>query len=264
MHTRKLIFITGAAHGIGAATARLFAERQWLVALFDRDGAALRALAKELGPACLLACEGDVTRPDDLEAAFREVDARHGGRLDALFNNAGIILVGPFGRLPLEQHRRVVDVNLQGVLHTTWHALPLLRRTPGSAIVSMSSASAIFGNPELPVYAATKAAVKSLTEGLAIELEPYGIRVSDLLPIYVRTRMVFDHMGRFSRLSPKDVRLTPEQIAHYVWRAVHGRRLHWYVGADTKAFALLARLLPARWGKRIVRWVIGYRGPRAE
>ncbi len=258
IHWPPVVFITGAAHGIGAATARLFAERRWKVVLFDRDGEALDELAQSLGNACLLAHRGDVTRPDDLAAAFSDVALKNGGRLNVLVNNAGIIQVGDFGAQPLEAYQQVVAVNLMGVIHTTWHALPLLKQTPGSAIVNISSASAIFGNPELSVYAATKAAVKSLTEGWAIALEPCAIRVADVLPIYVRTRMVSDHLEEFARLSERDVRLAPDEVAEYVWRAAHGKRLHWYVGADTKLFALLARLLPARWGKYLVKRVIGY------
>jgi NAD(P)-dependent dehydrogenase (short-subunit alcohol dehydrogenase family) len=140
--------------------------------------------------------------------------------------------------------RRIVDTNLKGVLSGVTIALPLLKGTPGSRIVTMSSTSSLYGVPELAVYSATKHAVRALTEALSLELERYGIGVSDIVAPYVRTPLVVDAERKAYSVTTTGIRLLPEDVAHVVWRAVHGHRLHWRVHPLTHVLGFVLWLAP--------------------
>ncbi len=170
MADHKTIFITGAGAGIGAATARLFASRGWLVGASDIHPAHLEALQKELGAERCETFVADVRDRDAMQAVIGEFAARHGGRLDAVFANAGVLFTGPDETLSREQKRLLVDVNVNGVVHTFDAALPFLRQAaPGAHAVAMASTSAEYGSPHFALYGATKFFVRGYTEALAIE-----------------------------------------------------------------------------------------------
>ncbi len=255
----QVIVISGAARGIGKAIARLFAEKGWYIAMLDIDNAALTDTALEFPEdrRCYIQC--DVTKDDDVQKALQYIANKTNDRLDLLINNAGLMEVGDFDRIDLEAQMKVIDVNLSGVVRMTYHALPLLKKTPDSQIINLSSASALIGNPELSIYAATKAAVKSLTEGWHISFKKHDIRVSDLLPFYVRTDMTRSNYAKFSLLNDQKVTLKPENIAKVVWKASKHNRIHWYVGANTKVFAVLVGIIPLRWQIPIFKSVINYK-----
>lgn len=226
----KSIFITGAASGIGRETALYFAEKGWFVGLFDVNEPALAALGDRIGHdnSCFLT--GDVTRPDSVRAAADSMARRTGERLDVLFNNAGVLYMGPHRTVLLDHQKRTVDVNFSGVLNGIDACFDLLRATPGARIINMSSASALYGTPELAVYSATKAAVCALTDALNIEFEPLGIHVCDVMAPYVRTPLITAAPTAATSVSRLGVHITPRQVAEVVWRAAHGRRRHWQVG----------------------------------
>ncbi len=242
--SEKAIFITGAASGIGRETARLFAERGWRTGLFDVDEAGLGRLGGEIGEARGFTGRFDVRDP----AAFREQVAAFGrwsgGRMDALFNCAGIMRMGPFGQTPIEEHIRTVEINVIGVLNGIHASLDLLKATPGAHVVSMGSASGIYGVPDLATYSASKFFVRGLTEALSLELERDGITVTDLMPLYVDTPMVRSQTYRAGSLQTFGARLTPRQIAGVVWKAVHGRKVHWVPGALLKVLNYVGGALP--------------------
>lgn len=256
--SKKVIAITGAGKGIGEATARLFVEKGWFTVLMDVNDTAIQSLATELGSENAIAIPCDVTNNNQIEEALVQLSQTTHQKLDVLVNNAGIVEVGEFDTHTLESQLKVVDVNLKGVISMTYQALPILKQNKGSRIVNLSSASALFGNPELPVYAATKSAVKSLTEGWSVGFEKYGIKVSDLLPIFVDTDMVRRYYKDYQNLTPEKVNLSPQDIANTIWKAVHSNKLHWFVGTDTKAFAFLLRFLPYSIQRMILKKVIGY------
>ena len=227
---RPCAFIPGAASGIGRATAILFVQRGWFVGLGDVDDTALAALAQELGPQNAWTCRLDVTREACWEAALASF-VRRAGRLDLLANNAGILLSGPFTGNPLARHHALVDVNVKGVLNGCHIAKPYLMRTPGARVINLSSASAEYGQASLATYSATKFAVRGLTEALHVEWQRDGIRVMDVMPLFVQTAMV-DGMDAASarRLG---VRLRPEDVARVVLKAAQSRgygKVHWPVG----------------------------------
>ena len=251
------IFITGGAQGIGLSTATLFHQKNWRVACFDLDATHLAHLKESLPN--VHCYEGSVTDPEAIREALEDFTQDSGGALDVLHNNAGIIEVGEFEDVPLQKQRSIVEVNLIGTITVTYTALPFLKKSEHAVIVNMSSASAMYGNPELSAYAATKSAIKSLTEGWSIAFRKYGIRVTDLLPIHVKTRMVSDYEHLYRKLDAQKIELTPELIAQKVWSAVHGKKLHYLVGRDTKVFTFLLWILPERWAPPVVRKVLGYK-----
>jgi NAD(P)-dependent dehydrogenase (short-subunit alcohol dehydrogenase family) len=243
MKPNKSIFITGAASGIGRATALHFARNGWFVGLADLDEEKNEALALEIGEnAVALTC--DVTDFDLVQTAIGLFSEKTGDRMDVQFNNAGVISMGRFVDVPLEEQRFTVDVNFTGILNCIHAGLPMLRNTPGARILNMSSASAVYGSPELSVYSATKFAVRGLTEALNIEFEPLGITVSDIMAPYVQTPMILDAAVQASSVDKMGVNITPEQVAEVVWKAAHGRKVHWKVGGLLKFLVFITNLLP--------------------
>jgi NADP-dependent 3-hydroxy acid dehydrogenase YdfG len=246
------IFITGAAAGIGRATAELFAQRGWRLGLFDRDASGLDRVATSLGDAVCAMRPLDVTDRDDVAAAVSYFAGFTGGRMDVLFNCAGVLRCGPFVEQTAADDRLMIEVNLMGVLHGIRAALPLLEKTPGARIVTMSSSAAIHGVPEEAVYSASKFAVRALTEALSLELAPKGIKVSDVMPPIVRTGMVTEQA--FTPAVNKNLSkwISAEDVAQVVWDAVHGHQVHGPIGRDVRSFWLTTRLWPGL-GRRLMK-----------
>ena len=212
----KAIFITGAAQGIGRATAELFARAGWHVGLCDVDEAGVQALGTALGPHAF-AARVDVTQPGEVEAAVAAFVAK-AGRLDVFFNNAGVLAMGPFDSTPLDKTLRMLDVNIRGVVLGARAAVPHLRTSRG-LLVQMGSAAGIYGTADIAVYSATKFFVRGLTEALDVELADAGVRVVDIMPSFVDTAMVRrDQVGSRS-VDKLGVHLQPADIAAVVWRA---------------------------------------------
>lgn len=229
MNTRKCIFITGAASGIGRSTARLFARKGWYCGIVDMNKEGLESLETELGSETCFVRRMDVTDPD----SFREVVSAFGketaGKLDVLFNNAGILRMGLNETISLHEQHLTVDINIKGVLNGFDAALPLLKKASGARIISMCSTSAVYGLPELAVYSASKHAVCALTEAFDLEYERYGIKVCDIMAPYVATPMVTQASQQAHSVASTGVNLTAEQIAALVWKAAHGNKLHWKI-----------------------------------
>jgi NAD(P)-dependent dehydrogenase (short-subunit alcohol dehydrogenase family) len=239
---RKSIFITGAASGMGRETALLFAEQGWFVGAYDVDADGLKSLGQELGEANCVTRRLDVTDKADFDAAVVEFSAETDGHLDLLYNNAGIGHTGWFEDVPYEDTRRLIDINFIGVVNGIYAALPLLRSTENSLCFTTSSSAATYGAPRLAIYAATKFAVKGLTEALAVEFDRYGIRVADVLPGLIDTPILTNspnHSGdaptdvaNLKQNAPKEgpFRLMPARaVADCVWEAYHSDKLHYYV-----------------------------------
>ncbi len=182
------ILITGAASGIGAATARLFHARGWKVGLLDINHVALASLAAELGG--VWHAELDVTDPAAVQAVLADFTALHHGQLRLLFNCAGILQCGNFEQIDIAEHARIMQINVIGLLNMTHAAFPYLQATPNAQVINMGSASGLYGVPHLASYSASKFAVHGLTEALELEWRQHDIRVGDLMPPFVRTPMV--------------------------------------------------------------------------
>ena len=241
----KFAFITGAASGIGRATAELFAEHGWWIGAADRNAKGLEELRDALGKDQCLFWHLDVTDMAAYDVVVAELGEATGGRLDLLFNNAGLGAAGFFEDIPLEETLRVIDINLVGVIHGIYAALPLLKATSNSLCFTTSSSAATYGAPNLAVYAATKFAVKGLTEALAVELARCDVRVADVLPGVIDTPIFASsplYVGG-QRQSTEGITLAsqaasegpfrlvpPRLVAEAVWRCSEGDpRMHWYV-----------------------------------
>lgn len=192
----KVVLVTGASRGIGAATARLLAARGWAVGInYARDAAAAEALAGALRAdgARVTTVRGDVAVEAEVIAMFDHVE-RELGPLDALVNNAGIVAAPqPLAEMELTRLTRMFEVNVLGAYLCAREAarrLPTDRGGRGGAIVNVSSLAARLGSPnEYVHYAGSKGAVDTLTLGLAKELAPHGVRVNAVRPGLIDTEI---------------------------------------------------------------------------
>jgi len=185
--TTKSALITGAARGIGLATAKRFLADGWHVALLDIDGATLGPAVAALNqPERTLALICDVAAPDQVEAAVAQVEQRFGA-LHALVNNAGHAVFKPALETSLGEFRRTLDVNLTGPFLMTKAAVPLMPK--GAAIVNITSISGLRASALRIAYGTSKAALAHLTQQLALELAVRGIRVNAVAPGPVDTAM---------------------------------------------------------------------------
>ena len=267
MPGKKAVCITGAAAGIGRATALTFARNGYTVGGYDIDELGLRSLAAEveaLGATVPNAAGGapvpnvagraapvvighlDVTDPDEMAQRVGEFANAAGGRLDVLINNAGIMCTGRFEDIDVSDQFKQIDINTKGVVNGLFAAFPYLRATPNSVAVNLASASAIYGQAELATYSATKFFVRGITEALDIEWSTYGIRVVSMWPLYVHTAMT--ESIKTGTTESLGIRLTAQDVADaiaaavepsFLRRAIH--QVHFPVGPQTKVSALSGR-----------------------
>jgi len=185
----RTVLITGAAKGIGRATAEQFGAAGARVALVDRDREAMAALCAEWGSRGeVLALEADVSTAAEVDQAVGECVTRLGS-LDVLVNNAAVHFARAIDAYTAEEIDYLLAVNLKGAFNAVRAALPALRRSMGS-IVSVSSMTGFVGQAKGAVYVATKGALISMTTALALELGPDGIRVNCVCPAGVDTPLM--------------------------------------------------------------------------
>jgi NAD(P)-dependent dehydrogenase (short-subunit alcohol dehydrogenase family) len=181
----RVVAITGAARGIGLATAEALAARGARVAIGDLDGAQAEAAAAGL-PGEAAGFELDVTDPDSFTRFLDGAEERL-GPLDVLVNNAGIMVVGPLEGAGYRGASKVIDVNVKGVTIGMHLAIPRLRSRGGGHIVNVVSSSAWIAPPALSVYSASKHAARGLTDAVRGEVRGAGIRVTGVYPGVVQT-----------------------------------------------------------------------------
>ena len=183
----KVAIITGAGSGIGEAAAHRFARDGYAVVLAGRTKDKLEAAATSLDPDRTLVHPADISDQAAAEALVQAAIARF-GRLDVLVNNAGTATFGSFLETPLEDYRRTMAINVDGLVYCIRAALPHLIETRGT-IVNVSSVSGLGGDWGLSFYNASKGAVTNLTRALALELGPKGVRVNAVAPSLTDTGM---------------------------------------------------------------------------
>ncbi len=219
----KVAIITGGASGIGAATARRFASRGARLMLADLNEEALSAVAKELGDdgASVATRITDVGDLDQVEA-LTEAAVEQFGRLDILFNNAGIGTYGQTPDLDPKAWHRVIDVDLHAVFYGCRAAIPHLRQSGGGSIINTASVSGLSGDYGLAAYNAAKGALVNFTKTLAIDHARENIRVNAVCPGAIETGLTAPMranealMGEFARLIPIGRMGRPEEVADLV------------------------------------------------
>jgi len=236
----KVAFITGAAHGQGRATALALAGEGARIAAFDvarplsypgyqmgssDELASLAVACSELGTDCLVFA-GDV-RDDTAVTSAVTATAERFGRIDILFNNAGICAYGLAHELTEDAWDTMLDINLKGAWLVARRVIPLMIRQRSGVIINNSSVAGLRGMGRLSHYAASKWGLTGLTKSWAIELAQYGIRVNSIHPTGVNTPMN-DGLAALEGLSPKEIAersagnllpvpwIEPEDVAHAV------------------------------------------------
>src|SRR5689334_13257843 len=185
----NVALVTGAARGIGLATAKRFLADGWRVALLDIDAENLKRAYSAIGkPKATLALTCDVADPTQVDQAFGDLAHRF-GRLDALVNNAGIAIFGPILETSFADWQRVLAVNLNGPFLCTQRAVPLMRDNGGGAVVNVTSISGLRASTLRVAYGTSKAGLAHLTKQQAVELAALGIRVNAVAPGPVDTAM---------------------------------------------------------------------------
>jgi NADP-dependent 3-hydroxy acid dehydrogenase YdfG len=186
----KIVVITGASSGLGEATARLLSAEGASVVLGARRADRIRSLADELTGrgAKALALTTDVTHRDQVKRLVDVAVEAH-GRIDVMINNAGLMPQSLLERLKIDEWDRMIDVNIKGVLYGIAAALPHMKQQKAGHIINVSSVAGHKVGPGSAVYAATKYAVRALSEGLRQEVKPYNIRTTVISPGAVATEL---------------------------------------------------------------------------
>jgi short-subunit dehydrogenase len=252
---RPVVLLTGAAHGIGRATALALGARGYRLGLIDRDAPALGSVVRELWEAGVRA-EGQAADVCDDESLKSAVAALEGavGPTDVLVTCAGVGTMGTVTDLDIPGFRRMLEVNVLGVAQSIEAVLPGMFARGRGHIVGVSSVTAFRGMPWMPGYAASKAAVANYLEGLRPGLAKRGVTVTTVYPGLVRTAMTVD--TPFRKPPPW---LEPEQAAAYLVRAVERRPRDYCFPPSTALGFVILRRLPGRLFDRLM----GFVGSRA-
>ena len=198
---QKVAVISGAASGIGLASARRFAAEHYALALIDIDPALEQYVAELSEQTAVVYRVADVSDEAAVQALFAEAHEKF-GRIDVVNSNAGIVLVQPLEQTPMDGVMRTLQVNLGGCFAMTKAAIPYFKEQRFGAIVNLGSISGHVGQMYHSIYGASKAAVIAFTRAVAWELAPYGIRVNSVSPGSVNTPMLRgDVMGESQRLN---------------------------------------------------------------
>ena len=225
----KVVVLTGAASGIGRATAVLFAREGALLHVSDLDEKGLRDTCGLIrkGKSRVFPAIIDVTKYGEVEKAVGRVIAKH-GRIDVLIVNAGVVRVGQVEDFSEEEYDLLIDVNLKGTFFTCKAAIPHLKKQRSGTIITLASVAAHIGQTNHANYCSTKAGVLGFTRALALDLAPFGIRVNSVSPGATDTPMLQSDVAKEAKqrgISYEKVRkefeaqgvmgrwATPEEIA---------------------------------------------------
>jgi short-subunit dehydrogenase len=246
---QRVVLITGASSGLGEAMALACAAAGHCVALAARREERLQALAARIGrPEAALVLPGDVRDPEAIRAMVAATEARF-GRIDALVANAGVGHNAPFLAMGEDELREQIDVNLVAVMQCCRAVLPGMLERGRGHLITISSVGAEIPGPGAAVYAATKAGVIAFSESLRREVEPRGVRVTTVLPGFIRTAMT----AGVPMAMPEPVivgRLVACLLRHPRRRAVIPRFYGAAIWLNRFAPSLVDRLIRRLYGRR--------------
>lgn len=215
---KKSVIITGGGSGVGAATAKRLIKDGWTVTIFGRRKDKLEEVVTEIGqPDKTLAIQGDVTNREDVERLINSHIEKF-GRLDGLVNNAAVAIGGSIEDVKIEDWKKVMSINVEGVFNTINLSLKHLKEVKGS-IVNVSSVSGERGDWGFSPYCASKGAVSNFTRSLALEFGPKNIRINGVAPALTDTDMASfvteseEMMAKIRNRMPLGRAAKPEEIA---------------------------------------------------
>lgn len=242
----KVVVITGASSGIGRAAALLFAQRGASVVLAARSEESLAEVvaACERVGARAIAVPTDVGDADAMRALAREAALRF-GRIDVWVNDAGVSMIGTVEETPPEAYRRLIEINVLGVMHGASAVLPYFRAQGRGVLINVSSILGVVGSAYLAAYSASKAAIRVFSEALREELRGTKIRVSTLLPPMVDTP-IFQHSANYTGrvVVPVPPYYRTERLARAVVRLAERPARERPVGLIGYGVTLGGRLIP--------------------
>ncbi|ORW63684.1 short-chain dehydrogenase [Mycolicibacter senuensis] len=244
----QVVAVTGGARGIGREIARHLATAGARVAIGDRDRHALRATADELGPA-VQGFPLDVTDAASFRGFLDAVESQW-GPVDVLVNNAGVLWAGAFDEEPESATRRMIDVNLHGVIRGVRLAAPAMRSRGRGHIVTIASAAARLSPPGESTYAATKHGVRGYLTGVREELHGSGVQLSMIMPGVVDTELAAGTASGAARL------LTPDDVARAVLRVIVRPRFELTIPGYVGPLSRIADLLPQRTRDAVLRRLV--------
>jgi NAD(P)-dependent dehydrogenase (short-subunit alcohol dehydrogenase family) len=252
MQSKRYAIVTGGASGLGRALSVELAQHGWHVAIADVNdtgSAETLALVERAGGSGQVE-HLDVTNPDAWAALAEKLEAAW-PRLDLLVNNAGVGVGGEVGKLPLEDWRWIIDINLWGAIYGCHTLVGWLKANPqGAHIVNIASMAAVVSAPGMAPYNITKAGMVSLSETLHGELKPFNIGVTAVCPSFFQTNIIRN--GRFQSDAQRkaavklmdDSTATAEPVARQIRHAIERRRLYVMVPLVAKIFWWMKRLAP--------------------
>ena len=260
----KRAIVTGAASGFGRALSLAFSREgcKVLLADIDKEGReeTLGLIKKEGGSGEVIKC--DVTSENDVKKMVDFAYKKWGG-VDLMINNAGIGAGGAVGEFPMDQFRKVVDINFWGMVYGCNEIIPRMKKAGSGYIINVSSAAAFTTLPEMAAYNTSKAAVMALSETIYTELAPHNIGVTVVCPTFFNTNIIEDMAkgGRypdesaleFGREGMKNAPMTADDIADKVAKAVKKGRLYVVPQPIARQMWLTKRLLPAFYYKQIAK-----------
>jgi len=225
----KVVVLTGAASGIGKATAELFAKEGAIQIISDIDEDGLKKTFESLGEAKnkSIMMKVDVRKPSEVKAMIEKAIELN-GKIDILIVNAGVVRVGPVETFPDEDYDLLIDVNLKGTHYTCKYAVPYFKKQKYGSIITLASVAAHIGQTAHANYCSTKAGVLGYTRALALDLAPFNVRVNSVSPGATDTPMLQSDVAKQAKdrgLSYEEVRkefedegvmgrwATPEEIA---------------------------------------------------
>jgi short-subunit dehydrogenase len=251
-YSRKRVFITGAGSGLGLAFAIEFAKSGWTIGItdireerLDQAATAIQAAGGKVSKYVF-----DVNDYDKFGLAVADFISKYGG-IDIGINNAGIGCGGIMQDTPIETFRRVIDINLMGVVNGCYLFVPTMQIQKSGHILNVASAAAFVSAPRMSAYNASKAAVLSLSETLCAELLEENIHVSVLMPTYVRTNIGNDAVGtaegkKHAQLLVGESNLTPEMVVKETLLHMERKKLYIILPGNAQFLWRFKRLMPDR------------------
>lgn len=246
----KRAFITGAGSGLGLAFATELAKDNWNLALTDVDEQRLNNAVKSVSVAGgrAISYNFDVSNYEQFTEAVHDFQRQHGG-IDIGINNAGIGCGGYLHEMKMSDFRRVIEVNLMGVVNGCHLFVPIMKNQRNGHILNVASAAAFVTAPRMSAYNTAKAGVVALSETLRAELYADAIGVSVLMPTYVRTNIGNDALGstednKLAQLFVNDSRLSAEAVASETLRKVSENQLYVVMPRDAVTLWRFKRHLP--------------------